>query len=149
MLNSETHCWVCEVQKLADDDSELAMIRKKKMAKLIAREKKQQEAKEHEEKVQAERVKLLERFLAKDAQEYLEGLKHREPKIGQRIENIILHLIVYRGFRQTINQIDIRYIERQIKGVGPKIRIQRDGEVSDFGSYVREAIRNGKDNNQN
>ena len=116
------------------------------MARLIARDKKLKEEKEHREKVDVERSKLLKRFLSPDALSYLDSLKNREPSIGSRIEEVILHLIVYRGLRQTISQIDIRYIERQIKGEGPSIKIHRDGETSDFGSYVREAIK--KKNNQ-
>jgi DNA-binding TFAR19-related protein (PDSD5 family) len=104
-----------------------------------------QETKERKEKVGIEREKLLKRFLDPEALKYLEDLKTREPAIGNRAQEIILYLIVYRGLRQIITQIDIRYIERQIKGEGPMIRVQRDGETSDFGSYVREAI---KDNNE-
>ncbi|MHA2212760.1 MAG: DNA-binding protein [Candidatus Thorarchaeota archaeon] len=133
-----------EVLALSDDDSELAMIRRKKMAKMMAREKQLQESKEREEKVAAERVKLLKRYLASDASEYLEGLKNNQPGIGSRVQEVILYLIVYRGLRQTISQLDVRYIERQIKGEGPKIRVQRDGETSDFGAYVRDAIKKGK-----
>ena len=113
------------------------------MAELVAREKKLQKAKEHQEKVGAERVKLLQRFLTPDALSYLNSLKDREPPIGLQVEDVLLHLIVYRGLRQTIELIDIRYIERQIKGEGPTIKVQRDGETSDFGSYVRDAIRKG------
>lgn len=126
---------------MTDDDVELALIRRKKMAKLIAQEKKDQKDKEQQVKVEAERGKLLERYLAPDAQEYLQRTKTNEPAVGSRIEEIILYLIVYRGLRQTITQLDLRYVERQIKGEGPKIRIQRDGETSDFGAYVREAIK--------
>ncbi|MHA2187675.1 MAG: DNA-binding protein [Candidatus Thorarchaeota archaeon] len=126
---------------MTDDDVELAMIRRKKMAKLIAQEKKDLKNKEQQEKVDAERGKLLNRYLAPDAQKYLQRMKSSEPAIGSRIEEIILYLIVYRGLRQTITQLDLRYVERQIKGEGPKIRIQRDGETSDFGAYVREAIK--------
>jgi len=126
---------------LSDDDTELAIIRRKKMAELMAHEKKMQEQKEHKEKTDVERTKLLQRFLAKDAQTYLSTLKTNEPSIGKRVEDIVLYLIVYRGLRQTITQLDIRYVERQVKGEGPTIRVQRDGETSDFGSYVREAIK--------
>ncbi|MGY5872015.1 MAG: DNA-binding protein [Candidatus Thorarchaeota archaeon] len=123
------------------------MIRRKKMAELMAREKKTQESREQKEKVGAEREKLLKRYLDANALAYLEGLKKTEPHIGNRVQEILLYLIVYRGFRQTITQIDVMYIERQIKGEGPKIRVQRDGETSDFGSYVRDAIKenNGSD----
>jgi DNA-binding TFAR19-related protein (PDSD5 family) len=117
------------------------LIRRKKMAELMAREKKMQEQKEKKEKTDVERTKLLERFLASDAQTYLSALKKNEPHIGKRVEDVVLYLIVYRGLRQTITQLDIRYVERQVKGEGPTIRVQRDGETSDFGSYVREAIK--------
>jgi DNA-binding TFAR19-related protein (PDSD5 family) len=120
------------------------MIRRKKMAELMAREKKMQESREKKEKVGAEREKLLLRFLDPDATKYLDALKKHESNIGNRVEEIILYLIMYRGLRQIVTQLDVRYIERQIKGEGPKIRVQRDGETSDFGAYVREAI---KDNN--
>ncbi|MCK5265024.1 MAG: hypothetical protein KAR03_05400 [Candidatus Thorarchaeota archaeon] len=134
-----------EVSLLTDDDTELAMIRRKKMAELVAREKKMKASREHKQKVGAEREKLLKRFLNPDALAYLEGLKKSEPAIGNRVQEIILYLLVYRGLRETVTQIDIRYIERQIKGEGPKIRVQRDGEISDFGSYVREAIKENND----
>lgn len=117
------------------------MIRRKKMAELVAREKMMQEQKERKEKTEVERTKLLQRFLAPDAISYLSVLKKNEPAISKRVEDVILYLIVYRGLRQTITQVDIRYVERQIKGEGPTIRVQRDGETSDFGSYVREAIK--------
>jgi DNA-binding TFAR19-related protein (PDSD5 family) len=111
------------------------------MAKLMAREKKMQEQKEQKEKTDVERTKLLQRFLTPDAQSYLSALMKNEPQIGKRVEDVILYLIVYRGLRQTITQLDIRYVERQVKGEGPKIRVQRDGEMSDFGSYVKDAIK--------
>ncbi|MHA2056323.1 MAG: DNA-binding protein [Candidatus Thorarchaeota archaeon] len=130
-----------EVFTLSDDDTELAIIRRKKMAKLMAREKKMQEQKEQKEKTDVERTKLLQRFLTPDAQSYLSALMKNEPQIGKRVEDVILYLIVYRGLRQTITQLDIRYVERQVKGEGPKIRVQRDGEMSDFGSYVKDAIK--------
>jgi len=117
------------------------MIRRKKMAELVAREKMMQEQKERKEKTEVERTKLLQRFLAPDAISYLSVLKKNEPNIGKRVEDVILYLIVYRSLRQTITQLDIRYVERQVKGEGPTIRVQRDGETSDFGSYVREAIK--------
>lgn len=122
------------------------MIRRKKMARLIQREKQIQAEKEHEEKVGAERSKLLKRFLEPDAQSYLEQLKQRDSSVGRQVEDVVLYLLVYRGVRQIISQIDIRYIERQIRGEETKIRIQRDGEISDFSQYVKEAI--GKDNNK-
>lgn len=134
-----------EVSLLTDDDTELAMIRRKKMAELMAHEKKMQASREHKQKVGAERERLLKRFLDSEAISYLESLKTHEPHIGNRVQEIILHLLVYRGVRQTVTQLDVRYIERQIKGEGPKIRVQRDGEVSDFGSYVRDAIKENND----
>ncbi len=115
------------------------------MAELVAREKKMKESREHNVKVGAEREKLLKRYLDPEAITYLKGLKTHEPHIGNRVQEIILYLIVYRGVRQIVTQLDIRYIERQIKGEGPKIRVQRDGETSDFGSYVREAIKENND----
>ena len=117
------------------------MIRRKKMAELVAREKKMQAQRERKEKTDVERTKLLDRFLAPEARSYLDALKTHEQSVGRRVEEIILHLIVYRGLRQTITQLDIRYVERQVKGEPSKIRIQRDGETSDFGSYVKEAIK--------
>lgn len=136
-----------EVSALTDDDSELAMIRRKKMAEMMAREKKMQETREHQEKVNAERDKLLTRFLEPEALKYLEDLKVREPPVGNRIQEVILYLIVYRGLRQIVSKIDIMYVERQLKGEGPKIRVQRDGETSDFGAYVREAIKDSNGSN--
>jgi DNA-binding TFAR19-related protein (PDSD5 family) len=121
------------------------MIRRKKMAKLVAREKKMQEQKEQEEKTKVSRSTLLQRYLAPEAQTYLSALKKNEPHIGKRVEDILLYLIVYRNLRQTITQLDVRYVERQVKGEGPKIRVQRDGETSDFGSYVKEAIKESSD----
>lgn len=115
------------------------------MAELVAREKKMQEQKEQMEKSEVERAKLLQRFLDSEAQKYLSSLKQKESPIGKRVEDILLYLIVYRGLRQTITQLDVRYVERQVKGEGPKIRVQRDGETSDFGSYVREAIKDSSD----
>jgi hypothetical protein len=45
--------------------------------------------------------------------------------------------------------LDVRYVERQVKGEGPTIRVQRDGETSDFGSYVKDAIKeSSKDTNK-
>jgi DNA-binding TFAR19-related protein (PDSD5 family) len=133
---------------LTDDDTELAMIRRKKMAEIMAREKKLQASREQQEKVGAEREKLLKRFLDKDAFNYLEMLKKNDPAIGNRVQEIILYLIVYRGLREIVKQLDVMYIERQIKGEGPKIRVQRDGETSDFGAYVREAIKDNNDSDK-
>ncbi|MFX1560943.1 MAG: DNA-binding protein [Promethearchaeota archaeon] len=124
------------------------MIRRKKMAKLVAREKKMQEQKEQMQKTEVERTKLLQKFLDSDALIYLSTLKKNEPQIGRRVEDILLYLIVYRGLRQKITQLDVRYVERQVKGEGPKIRVQRDGETSDFSSYVKEAIKESSNNSE-
>ena len=114
------------------------------MAKLVAAEKKSRKIKENTEQTDAERANLLKRYLASDAQSYLIALKQNASDIGAKVEEIILYLIIYRGVRQTISQLDVRYIERQVTGEKTKIRVQRDGETSDFGSYVRDAIREGK-----
>lgn len=123
------------------DDDELSMIRKRKMAHLMKQQERLQADKERQEKVTEQQEQILKKFLSKDAQEYLQALKNREPPIGERVEGIIVYLIVYRGIRQLFSQVDVRYIERQIKGEEPKIRVQRDGETSDFGAYVRDAIK--------
>ena len=129
-----------------DDETELAMIRRKKMAELIKREKAAKASNERKVKVKAERSKILARFLAPDAAQYLKGLKSSEPAIAGRVEEIVLNLIINRGFRQVLSQLDIRYIVRQLKGEGPRIRIQRGGEMTDFSDYVRETTRNSGDN---
>lgn len=126
---------------MSEDDSELELLRRKKMAQLIAREKQLQETKERQEKVEVERAKLLKRFLEPDALSYLEKLEEMEPPVANKIKSIILYLVTYRGIRQLFSQLDVRYIERQVKGEEPKIRVQRDGETSDFGAYVREAMK--------
>ncbi|MFW9966156.1 MAG: hypothetical protein ACFFEA_03310 [Candidatus Thorarchaeota archaeon] len=113
------------------------------MASMIKREKQLQAARQQEEKVGVERAKLLKRFLTSDAISYLTELKAHNEGVSSQVEEIILYLIVYRGYRQTMSQLDIRYIERQVRGEEPKIRIQRDGETSDFGAYVKEAIKKG------
>ncbi len=128
---------------LTDDDTELAMIRRKKMAQLIKREKQLQDTKERQEKVDTERTKLLSRFLDPEATQYLAALENRAPAVAARIRDIVLYLITYRGIRKIFNQIDVRYIERQVTGEESKIRIQRDGETSDFGDYVKEALKKG------
>jgi len=128
-----------------DDETELAMIRRKKMAALIKREKAAKASNERRAKVKAEHSKLLARFLAPDAAQHLEGLKRSEPAIAGRVEEIVLNLIINRGFRQVLSQLDLRYIVRQLKGEGPRIRIQRSGEMTDFSEYVREATKDGSD----
>ncbi|MFO7835432.1 MAG: hypothetical protein R6V83_02165 [Candidatus Thorarchaeota archaeon] len=127
------------------EDPELAMLRRKKMAKMIAREKKLKAQKEREQKSQAERERILQKFLTPDALSYLDALKQNQASIGSRIESIVLSIIVYRGIRRQIGRQEIRYIERRLKGEGPKIKIQRDGETSDFASYVRKAIKKDKE----
>ena len=128
-----------------DDETELAMIRRKKMAALIKREKATKASNERRAKVNAERSKLLARFLAPDAAQHLESLKRSEPAIAGRVEEIVLNLIINRGFRQVLSQLDIRYIVRQLKGEGTKIRIQRGGEMTDFSEYVRDATKKSSD----
>lgn len=131
------------LSKLTDDD-DLALIRRKKIAKLIEREKQVKAQRDWEERVGAERNKLLKRFLAPDALEYLQRLKTNTPAVGNQVEEVILYLVTYRGVRQVISLLDVRYIERQVSGEETKIRIQRDGEVSDFSQYVKEAIEKDK-----
>ena len=128
-----------------DDETELAMIRRKKMAELIKREKAAKASNERRAKVKAEHSKLLARFLAPDAAQYLEGLKRSEPAIAGRVEELVLNLVINRGFRQVLKQLDLVYIVRQLKGEGSRIRIQRDGEITDFSDYVRETTKNSSD----
>lgn len=128
------------------EDDDLALIRRKKMVELLKREKQAKAQKDWEERVGAERTKLLKRFLAPDAFDYLQRIKNSMAPVGNQVEEIILYLITYRGVRQVLTLLDVRYIERQVRGEEPKIRIQRDGEVSDFSQYVKEAIE--KDNHK-
>jgi DNA-binding TFAR19-related protein (PDSD5 family) len=121
------------------------MIRRKKMAELVAREKQMKAQKERMQKTEVERNKLLQRFLAPEGRKYLDALKANDPPVGQRVEDVLLYLIVYRGLRQTITQLDVHYVERQVRGEPTKIRVQRDGETSDFGAYVKEAIKESND----
>lgn len=121
------------------------MIRRKKMAKLMQEEKKQQQQKEREEKAGKERKKILQKFLADDASAYIDSLRESNASVAKQIEDVIIYLIIYRGIRQRFTQLEVRYIERQIKGEEPKIRVQRNGETSDFGAYVREAIKKDSD----
>jgi DNA-binding TFAR19-related protein (PDSD5 family) len=130
---------------LTDDDPDLAIIRRKKMAQMIKREKQIQAAREQEEKVGVERAKLLGRFLTTEAFSYLSNLRTENQGVANQVEEVILYLIVYRGYRQQMSQLDVRYIERQVRGEEPKIRIQRDGETSEFGAYVKEAIKKGSE----
>lgn len=130
---------------MSDDESELAMIRRKKMAELMAREKEQKAERERKMKVDVERGKLLKRFLEPDAFAYLERLKQSEPDVGSKVEEIVLYLVVNQGIREMFGQTEIVYIERQVKGEEPKIRVERDGEVSDFGQYVRGAMQKRED----
>jgi DNA-binding TFAR19-related protein (PDSD5 family) len=129
-----------------DDETELAMIRRKKMAELIKREKAAKASNERRAKAKAEHSKLLARFLAPDAAQYLEGLKRSEPAIAGRVEELVLNLVVNRGFRQVLKQLDLVYIVRQLKGEGSRIRIQRNGEMTDFSDYVRETTKDSGDN---
>ncbi len=115
------------------------------MAQLMKKQEQLEADREKKEKASERQEAILKRFLAQDAQEYLKTLKECEPAVGARVQEIILYLIVYREIRQVFSQIDVRYIERQIKGEEPKIRVHRDGETSDFGEYVRDAIK--KDSN--
>ena len=130
---------------LTDDDPDLAIIRRKKMAQMIKREKQIQAAREQEEKVGVERAKMLGRFLTTEAFSYLSNLRTENQVVAKQVEEVILYLIVYRGYRQQMSQLDVRYIERQVRGEEPKIRIQRDGETSEFGAYVKEAIKKGSE----
>ena len=82
------------------------------MAQLVAREKELQEQKIRKEKSDAERSKLLQRFLDSDAQTYLTALKKNEPHIGKRVEDIILYLIVYRNLRE-IPYADFHHLHYQ------------------------------------
>ncbi|MHA2004935.1 MAG: hypothetical protein ACW960_12620 [Candidatus Thorarchaeota archaeon] len=115
------------------------------MARMMKREKQLQAAREQQEKVGVERAKLLGRFLTTEALSYLNDLKTQNQGVGKQVEEVVLYLIVYRGYRQQMSQLDVRYIERQVRGEEPKIRVQRDGETSDFGAYVKEAIKKGSE----
>lgn len=126
-----------------NDDLELEMIKRRKMAQIIERERRAQAEREWKQKVSAERAKLLRRFLDPDAFAYLERLKSTDPSVGTKVEDVFLYLITYRGVRAIMTTVDVVYVERLVRGEEPKIRVQRDGEVSDFGAYVREAIRKG------
>ena len=77
------------------------MLRRKKMAKLVAREKKLQEQKEQAEKTEVSRTTLLQRYLAPEAQTHLSGLKKNEPHIGKISSYTWLYTETY--VRQSLN----------------------------------------------
>ncbi|MFQ5711470.1 MAG: DNA-binding protein [Candidatus Geothermarchaeales archaeon] len=125
-----------------DTDEELERLIHKKYVELIRRaeeEKKLKEKREKfEEKAKRAREKVLRNILYQDAYKHLVKLRKEKPSIAQRIENLIIGLVLSGRLKSRVNLIDLEWLERKITGIEPQIFVKRKGEVKSLSEFFRE-----------
>lgn len=129
----------------AKDDDELAALRRKKMAELMARqkdEKLRQELSQNAEAILDQKIEFCMQFLmAPDAYAYFKAMKESNPQLHARIKGLLfppevlfkIDLLVAnirsgRVPRGDIWLVDIQQIERELLGIKSSISFKKRGE---------------------
>lgn len=127
------------------DQDELEKIKQRKLKQLLERAEQLQSMKarqENDQQEQAARVKearlqILTRVLDPEAHNYLRQLSTTKPETVEKIESIIISLVLQRRLTY-VSKVQIRALERRIEGVEPSITVKRRGKKAESFS---EAIR--------
>ncbi len=127
------------------DDDELAALRRKRMAEIMAKqkdEKLRQELNQNAEAMLDQRIEFCLQFLmAPDAYAYFKNMKASNPQLHERIKGLLfppevlfkMDLLVAnirtgRVPRGDIWLVDIQQIERDLMGVKSTISVKKRGE---------------------
>ncbi|MEX2680653.1 MAG: hypothetical protein Q6373_003585 [Candidatus Sigynarchaeota archaeon] len=130
---------------MTDEDDELAALRRKKMAELMARQKEEklrQELSQNAEAILEQKIDACMQFLmAPDAYAYLKKMKASNPQLHARIKGLLfppevlarIDLLIAnirsgRVPRGDIWLVDIQQIERELLGIKSTISVKKRGE---------------------
>ncbi|KKK41575.1 hypothetical protein LCGC14_0695500 [marine sediment metagenome] len=127
------------------EQHELEKIRMKKMKAMMEAKKRQERVVSISEKIEY----VLKIVLASDAYSYLNKIRNKEPNVYQAIHNelispeviqnidYLLTIIQQRGGIQKKIPLDaIIMLERKVKGIRSKIKVQRGDDIMDLGSFL-------------
>nr|MDO8087404.1 hypothetical protein [Candidatus Sigynarchaeum springense] len=143
---------------MTDEDDELAALRRKKMAELMARqkdEKLRQELSQNAEAILEQKIDACMQFLmAPDAYTYLKNMKKSNPQLHARIKGMLfppevlfrIDLLLAnirsgRVPRGDIWLVDIQQIERELLGIKSSISVKKRGERdrTDIGALFKSS----------
>lgn len=134
--------------KMTDEEHELKKIRMKKMQEMLEAKKRIERREEFKNDVGEKVEYLLRAVMTPEAYNYFSKLKENEPQVYQQIYNeligpdvmnsidYLIAIVSKRGVPRKIPVDPIIYLERKIKGVKSKIRVQRKDEMMDLGSFL-------------
>ncbi len=119
------------------DMDEIEEIRRRKMRQMEQRlrEKQLQEEKVEDERRQVERI--LGQVLKPDAMSYLGQLRSSSPAVANKIEEILIGLVIQRRINYKVDKVIIRAIERKVRGVEPTISFSRKGKRIEISEKLR------------
>jgi DNA-binding TFAR19-related protein (PDSD5 family) len=130
---------------MSDDDDELAALRRKKMAELVARqkgEKLQHELNSNAEAMLDQKIEYcMQVLMAPDAYAYFSNMKKTNPRLHERItallfppqvlfkiDALVANIRSGQVPRGDIWLVDIQKIEREMLGVKSSISVKKRGE---------------------
>jgi DNA-binding TFAR19-related protein (PDSD5 family) len=138
------------------DDDELAALRRKRMAEIMAKqkdEKLRQELNQNAEAMLDQQIEFCLQFLmAPDAYAYFKNMKASNPQLHERIKGLLFppqvlfkmdmlvaNIRTGRVPRGDIWLVDIQQIERELMGVKSSISVKKRGERDrmDIGSLFK------------
>lgn len=135
-----------------EEQHELNKLRMQKMKALMEAQKRAQESQQQVMGIKEKLEYILKMVLAPDAWSYLENLKNTEPNVYQGIFNELITQEVVESADYLINIISSRggvprriskdviiFLERKVKGIKSSIRVQRNDEIVDLGSYLSKS----------
>ena len=102
---------------MTEEDEELEMLRKKRLAELKASSERQEPSKEEREELEDMKNQLLIRILSREAKERLNRLKLAYPDIAQLVENQLIML--YRSGRLP-GEVDDQTLKKILQQVQPE-----------------------------
>ncbi len=116
----------------------LEEIRKRKMRRMekMLKERQLQEEQKKRERDEVERV--LSQILTPDAIKYLAALRSSSLGVAEKIEEIIIALVVQRRIRQKVDKVIIKAIERKVRGIEPTISYVKKGKRMEISEKLRE-----------
>ena len=113
-------------------------IRRRKMRRMEKMLKEKQLQNQQKERERGEVERILSQVLMPDAIQYLASIRSDSPQIADKIEEIVIALVVQRRIRQKMDKVVVKAIERKVRGIEPTISYVKKGKRMEISEKLKE-----------